>query len=155
MVSKKNNSSKAKKTDTSSTSKVSLAKKLKQNRQQALEEKAKPRTVADNLRPESRVAKVVNRLTNKASEVGEIEVSTPTPTTGVLGRRLDPFLPIKWFFRYLRDSYRELKKVTWPDRKSAWKLTGTVFIFSVIMALILFGLDSLFSKLFELAFLKD
>ncbi len=161
MATKKSSSSKPKpaskavKNEAISETKISLAKKLRQNRKQALEEKAKPGSVDDNLRPESRVAKVVNRLTNKASEVGDIEVATPTPTTGVLGRRLDPFLPIKWFFRYLRDSYRELKKVTWPDRKSAWKLTGTVFLFSVIMALILFGLDSLFGKLFELAFLKN
>ena len=86
--------------------------------------------------------------------MGEKELDTPTPTKGVLGKRVDPLKPIKWFFRYLKESYIELKKVKWPDRKTAWKLTGTVFIFSVIMALILFGLDSLFSKMFELVFLK-
>lgn len=109
----------------------------------------------DNLRPESKVVKAFNKATNKATEVGAVEVSTPTPKKGLLGKRVNPFAPIKWLLRYIRDSYRELKKVTWPDKKTAWKLTGTVFLFSFVMALFLFGLDSAFSKMFEKLFLKS
>ena len=115
----------------------------------------KKNSIDDNLRPESKVVKAVNEATKKASKVGAVEVSTPTPKKGLLGKRVNPFAPIKWFFRYIRDSYRELKKVTWPDRKTAWKLTGTVFLFSFIMAMILFGLDSLFSELFKKLFLQN
>lgn len=108
----------------------------------------------DVLRPESKVARAVNKATKKASKVGAVEVSTPTPKKGLLGKRVNPLAPIKWLLRYVRDSYRELKKVTWPDKKTAWKLTGTVFLFSFIMAMFLFGLDSFFSKMFEKLFLK-
>lgn len=145
----------ADKKSTKSKQKSSIASRYKEARKQAEIKAATPRSVAENLRPESRLAKLINRASNKASEVGETELNTPTPKSGVLGRRLDPFFPIKWLLRYLRDSYRELKRVTWPDRKTAWKLTGTVFLFSMILALMLFGLDSLFNKLFELAFLKN
>ncbi len=147
----------AKTTKKSSRSKKSqnpLIAKVRAAREKSLKESTKPLSKDEALRPESRVAKTVNKFTKKASEVGEKEVSTPTPTDGVLGKRVDPFKPVKWFFRYLKESYRELKKVTWPDRKSAWKLTGTVFLFSLVMALFLFGLDSFFSKMFEYIFLR-
>ncbi len=117
-------------------------------------EPAKKASLEENLRPESRVAKAVNKAGKKASEVGAVEVATPTPKEGLLGKRVNPLGPIKWFFRYIRDSYRELKRVTWPDRKTAWKLTGTVFLFSFVMAMFLFGLDTFFSKMFEKLFLK-
>ncbi len=145
----------ANKKSTKSKSKSNIISRYKEARKQAQQKAAAPKSVEENLRPESRLARIINRASNKASEVGEKELSTPTPKSGFLGRRLDPFFPIKWLLGYLRDSYRELKRVTWPDRKTAWKLTGTVFLFSVIMALTLFGLDSLFNKLFELAFLKN
>lgn len=150
MASKNTKSSKAK----SNKKTNSFTAKLKEARAKSLQESTKPLSVDENLRPESRLAKIFNKASSKATEVGEKELDTPTPTKGVLGKRVDPLKPIKWFFRYLKESYIELKKVKWPDRKTAWKLTGTVFMFSVIMALILFGLDSLFSKMFELVFLK-
>ena len=150
MASKNTKSSKAKRTKKTN----SFTAKLKEARAKSLQESTKPLSVDENLRPESRLAKIFNKASSKATEVGEKELDTPTPTKGVLGKRVDPLKPIKWFFRYLKESYIELKKVKWPDRKTAWKLTGTVFMFSVIMALILFGLDSLFSKMFELVFLK-
>lgn len=108
----------------------------------------------DNLRPESKIARAVNKAGKKTAQVGSVEVATPTPKKGLLGKRVNPLGPIKWLLRYIRDSYRELKKVTWPDKKTAWKLTGTVFLFSFIMAIFLFGLDSIFSKMFEELFLK-
>lgn len=152
MAKKSNQKSKSTK---KASNRSTLASRYKEARKQAEIKATAPKSVSENLRPESRLAKLINRTSFKASEIGEKEISTPTPTKGVLGRRIDPLFPIKWLFRYLRDSYRELKKVTWPTRKDAWKLTGTVFLFSIIMALTLFGLDSLFNKLFELAFLKN
>lgn len=125
------------------------------NKQKDKSKDKKPTSVEDNLRPESRVVKAVNKATKKASEVSTVEVSTPTPRKGLLGKRVNPLGPIKWLFRYIRDSYRELKRVTWPDKKTAWKLTGTVFLFSFVMAMFLFGLDSIFSEMFKKLFLKD
>lgn len=143
-----------KKNSKGSKSQSPLISKIKAARQRSLGEATKAPSKDEALRPESRVVKTVNKFTKKASEVGEKQVDTPTPTKGVLGKRVDPLKPIKWFFGYLKESYRELKRVTWPDRKSAWRLTGTVFLFSTIMALLLFGIDSIFGKMFEYAFLR-
>lgn len=121
----------------------------------AASKKTKKASVEESLRPESKLVKAVNKAGKKATQVGSVEVSTPTPKEGLLGKRVNPLGPIKWLVRYIRDSYRELKKVTWPDKKTAWKLTGTVFLFSFVMAMFLFGLDSFFSEMFKKLFLKD
>ena len=50
-----------------------------------------------------------------------------------LTRTIDPVV------RYLRDTRAELRKVTWPTREEAWKLTlivlGTVVVMSIILGL--------------------
>ena len=40
-----------------------------------------------------------------------------------------------------RDSWREVKKVVWPTRKEAIQMTGYVFAFVVVMALVLWLTD--------------
>ncbi len=49
---------------------------------------------------------------------------------------------------YFRESWKELKEVTWPDRKTTIKLTIAVFIFAIVfglaIAIIDYGLDKLF-----------
>lgn len=69
---------------------------------------------------------------------------------------------LRWFFRlkplrffgrmlglaYLRDSWRELKGVTWPTRKESLRLTTAVIIFSTVFGLMIavvdYGLDKAF-----------
>lgn len=58
------------------------------------------------------------------------------------------------FRGYFVDSFRELKKVTWPDRKTSWKLTGVVIVFSVIFSAFTALLDVGFEKLAKQIFLK-
>jgi preprotein translocase subunit SecE len=52
--------------------------------------------------------------------------------------------------KYFRNSFRELRQVTWPNRKQTRQLTTAVIIFSVIfgvlIAIVDFGLDKLFKK---------
>ena len=56
------------------------------------------------------------------------------------------FLPL-----YIRNSWRELRMVTWPSRRQSWKLTYAVIVFSVIFGALVFivdfGLDKLFKEL--------
>jgi preprotein translocase SecE subunit len=72
---------------------------------------------------------------------------------------------IRWFFRlravrfigrilglsFLRNSWRELKSVTWPARRDGLRLTWAVVAFSVVFAVIIaivdYGLDKLFKQL--------
>lgn len=40
-----------------------------------------------------------------------------------------------------RDTWREVKKVVWPERKEAMQLTGVVFAFVLVMAIFLWLTD--------------
>ncbi len=72
---------------------------------------------------------------------------------------------IRWFFRlravrfigrilgfsFIRNSWRELKQVTWPTRHNGLRLTWAVIAFSIVFAVIIavvdYGLDKLFKQL--------
>jgi preprotein translocase SecE subunit len=49
--------------------------------------------------------------------------------------------------RYFRDSWKELRQVTWPGRKETWKLVVAVFIFAILLgafiAILDYGLEKL------------
>lgn len=55
------------------------------------------------------------------------------------------------FPRYLRNSFRELRFVSWPNRKQSRQLTFAVLAFAIIfgasIALLDYGLDKLFKSL--------
>lgn len=48
---------------------------------------------------------------------------------------------------YFRNSYREVKQVTWPSRKDTWKLTLAVLIFAVVFGLAAAGTDFVLDKI--------
>lgn len=45
------------------------------------------------------------------------------------------------FLVFARESVRETRKVVWPERKDALRITAIVFAFAVMMALFLWGAD--------------
>lgn len=47
--------------------------------------------------------------------------------------------------RYLREVRSELKKVVWPTPRQTLSYTGFVVSFSLLVALIIMGLDALFN----------
>ncbi len=53
-------------------------------------------------------------------------------------------------FNYLRESYKELHKVTWPTKKQTIKYTMVVIGISIFVAAFLGGLDFLFSYVLSL-----
>ncbi len=54
---------------------------------------------------------------------------------------------------YISESYKELKNhVTWPTWAEAQKLTVIVAVFSVLLALAVWGVDTVFSKVVGLYF---
>lgn len=84
------------------------------------------------------------------------------PVLGALGRLGDvqPFKAIYKLLRliglivlpsYLRSSWKELKLVTWPNRKQSRQLTLAVLIFAVafgaVVALVDYGLDRVFRNI--------
>ena len=65
----------------------------------------------------------------------------------------------RWILRspfrgYFVSSFRELKLVQWPNRRTSWRLTLTVIAFSAVFAVITTSLDFGFEKLAKLIFLK-
>ena len=52
--------------------------------------------------------------------------------------------------RFFRETIGELRKVSWPTRREALKLTQVVVIVMLITGLILGALDILFTRLFAL-----
>lgn len=52
--------------------------------------------------------------------------------------------------RYLRDTRAEVAKVTWPTREEGIRLTWVVFVVTIISAIVLFGIDTLFGSLISL-----
>lgn len=54
------------------------------------------------------------------------------------------------FKQYVSESYDELKNhVTWPTYAEAQKLTVIVLVFSIVFALAIWGVDTVFSSLIE------
>ena len=64
-----------------------------------------------------------------------------------------PFILIRPFvalFRYLRDSWMELRQVRWPSRKATWKMVLAVIVYTLLFMALIAVLDLIFSKLFNL-----
>lgn len=52
---------------------------------------------------------------------------------------------------YFKNSWKELRQVTWPSRKETWSLTFSVFAFAAVFGLLVtvvdYGLDKIFKAL--------
>jgi preprotein translocase subunit SecE len=64
-----------------------------------------------------------------------------------MGRSAPIIKPDNVFVRYFKDTRAEIAKVTWPTREEGIRLTWVVLVVTVISALILSGLDLLFSTI--------
>lgn len=51
------------------------------------------------------------------------------------------------FQRWFRETRAELAKVSWPSREEGLRLTGIVIVVTVVSALVIFAVDSLFSTI--------
>ena len=60
------------------------------------------------------------------------------------------FRPFVAFFRYLKNSWQELRQVRWPNRKATWKMVVAVLIYTAIFVTIISLLDLFFRWLFNL-----
>lgn len=52
--------------------------------------------------------------------------------------------------RYIRDSWREIRRVRWPNRKATWKMTGAVLAYCIVFMAFIVLLDSFFTWFFSL-----
>ncbi len=66
---------------------------------------------------------------------------------------------LKWLGRhiipkYFRNSFAELKLVTWPNRKTTRQLTSAVILFAIVFAAFVSSLDFGLDKIFKRILLK-
>lgn len=57
-------------------------------------------------------------------------------------------------FRYVANSWKELKQVRWPNRRASWVLTLAVILFTAFFSIVILILDALFQILFKEVLLK-
>ena len=60
------------------------------------------------------------------------------------------FRPFVALWHYLRDSWKELRQVRWPNRKATWQLVFAVIVYSILFIILISLLDMFFSWLFNL-----
>lgn len=60
------------------------------------------------------------------------------------------FRPFVALFNYLRDSWKELRQVRWPNRKATWKMVIAVLLYTALFVVLISLLDIFFTWLFNL-----
>lgn len=60
------------------------------------------------------------------------------------------FRPFCALGRYLRDSWKEIRQVRWPSRKTTWKMLLAVLVYTAFFVVVITLLDALLTYLFNL-----
>ena len=81
------------------------------------------------------------KLARKAAKKAEKELAEDKP----LKKTFILFRPFVALWRYLRDSWRELRQVRWPNRKATWKMVLAVLVYTALFMVIITLLDMLFN----------
>lgn len=109
------------------------------------------------------------RPSQDAKNISTVEAQVSPETLKVKSNRqrnlamrtlVDIFRPIFWLLRhiiprYIRNSFAELRQVTWPNRKQSRQLTTAVVLFSIVFGFLVATLDYGLDKLFKKVFLKE
>ena len=56
--------------------------------------------------------------------------------------------------RFIKEAFKEIKLVTWPDARTTFKLTTAVIIFATVFSLMVSLVDYGFGKIFKKVFLN-
>lgn len=127
--------------------------------------------MVDNKKPRVRKVETVRERNEKIALKAQAEASKviSRPVRKVAQKMASPFKVIakplntkpvrfatKWLGlillpRYFRNSFKELRQVTWPSFKQTWKLTFSVLIFAIafgtLVTLTDFGLDKVIRRI--------
>lgn len=88
-------------------------------------------------------AKKVGKKTDKAKKKVAKKAPNPNAKPVWIAR---PFVA---FGRYVRDSWRELRQVRWPNRRATWALTLAVILFSMFFMILVVIFDGIFQWLIQ------
>jgi preprotein translocase SecE subunit len=121
---------------------------VRERTEQTNNAKPKSRIIARSARVASTPFRLIGRIIVKIARPFRF-LLRPFKTRPVrfVGRVLSRVL----LLRYFRDSWKELRLVTWPGRKETRQLTLAVFAFAIVFGLMVtvtdYGLDKVFKKL--------
>lgn len=123
--------------------------------------------MAETAKPKRRLVKKAETVREKAEKAQEDSkqprrlhatkrrVTAPFRPVGRLAKKLGKFKVFRIIGLiivppYFRNSWRELRQVTWLKPKESWRLTYAVFafaaIFGTLVALLDYGLDKIFKE---------
>ena len=91
--------------------------------------------------------KAKTKAKTKAAKAKATKSATPEKPLKQVFLLARPFVALG---RYLRDSWRELRQVRWPNRKATWKMTLAVLVYCAIFIIFIMLLDALFTFIFDL-----
>ncbi|CAN5426331.1 hypothetical protein BH10PAT3_BH10PAT3_4800 [soil metagenome] len=107
------------------------------------------------LKAETDAGKVKKRPVRRALKI----VAVPLRPLRILAKPFN-IRPVRFVFRwigrillprYFRNSYKELRQVSWPTRRETWKLTFAVLIFAIIFGFLVsvtdYGLDKVIRRI--------
>ncbi|HVS79115.1 MAG TPA: preprotein translocase subunit SecE [Candidatus Saccharimonadales bacterium] len=99
-------------------------------------------------RAKSAAKKIVQPL--KKLRVGDRKaIKYATKALRPVGKVLSFLVP-----RYFINSWREVRQVTWPNRKETWRLTLAVFVFATVFGALVAGVDKGLDEIFKHVILK-
>lgn len=129
----------------SQKSKVNITKITAKSRPQATAAadptKPKTQTKPTETKTKAQAAKAKAKAKTKA------KANTPEKPLKQVFILARPFVALG---RYLRNSWRELRQVRWPNRAATWKMTLAVLVYCAIFIVFIMLLDALFTFIFDL-----
>lgn len=112
------------------------------SRSQEAEAEVTERPVVTSVKAGSQPSKVEKKVPKLKKVKGE-KSEKPLKEVFILAR---PFVALG---RYLRDSWREIRQVRWPNRKNTWKMTLAVLAYCAVFIVFIMLLDTFFTFLFK------
>ena len=95
-------------------------------------------------------AATTKKSSKSAAATAKVKPAKKThKTEKPLGKYFFLFVPFVAFFRYVRNSWIELRQVRWTNRRATWALTLAVILFSLFFAILILLLDWLFNILVQ------
>ena len=92
---------------------------------------------------------VKDKKTEKSKRVEEKKATKSAKKTGEK-KTFILFRPFVAFGHYLRDSWREIRQVRWPNRKATWKMVLAVLVYTALFIILISLLDLFFTWFFSL-----
>lgn len=119
---------------------VTKQKSVGRKKQLTVRERAE---ATQNAKP-ARIRRVGTKVASPLKRVGKLRKKRERKGIRIFGRR------IRLFPAFIGNAWREIRQVTWPNRRETTRLTIAVFIFALIFALFVglldYGLDKLFKE---------